>query len=87
MGLLPEGLKKPAKMPPGAFDATMRTLMRSIMIDEKHDVYSIKDNSELRNMCQKYANAGIGNLYLSVKNRPTWKEKEVVLMDLIKSQS
>ena len=85
-GLLPEDLKKPAKMPPGAFNPTMRTLMRSIMIDEKRDVYSIKDNQALRSMCQKYANAGIGKLYLSVKNRPTWKEKEVVLMDLVKSQ-
>ena len=86
-GLLPADLKKPAKMPPSAFNSTMRTLMRSIMIDEKRDVYAIKDNSELRAMCQKYANAGIDTLYLSVKDRPSWKEKEAVLADLIKSQS
>lgn len=83
--LLPADLKKTTKMPPSAFDSKMRTLMRSIMISEKHDVYAIKDNLELRSMCQKYANAGIDKLYIMVKNRPLGTLKEEVLMDLINS--
>ena len=85
-GLLPTDLKKPTgKMPPNAFNSSMRTLMRSIMIEENHDVYCIKDNLKLRNMCQKYANAGIDRLYLMFHNRQAWEDKEKVLADLIKS--
>ena len=86
-GLLPADLKKQAKMQPGAFDPNMRTLMRSIMIDEKNDVYCIKDNLKLRNMCQKYANAGIDKLYLSIKNRQVGIETEDVLANLIQSKA
>lgn len=86
-GLLPENLEKSAKMPPNAFDGNMRTLMRSIMIDEKHDVYRIRDNIALRNMCQRYANVGIDRLYLSIKNKPVGKEGEDVLIELIQSKS
>ena len=32
--------------------------MRSIMIDEKNDVYAIGDNTQLRKLCEEYANAG-----------------------------
>ena len=85
--LVPADLKKQAKMPPNAFDSNMRTLMRSIMIDEKRDVYSIKDNLELRNICQKYANAGIDKLYWSVTNNPVGTEGEDVLVDLIQSKT
>ena len=84
-GLLPESLKKPSKMQSNAFDTVTRTLMRSIMISEKHDVYSIKNNIELRKMCEEYANVGIDKLYFNVKNKSTWKAKEDVLMDLITS--
>ena len=86
-GMTPAHLEKPAKMPPSAFDSSMRTLMRSIMIDEKRDVYCIKDNLGLRNVCQQYANAGIDKLYLSVKNRQVGKEGEDMLAELIQSQS
>ena len=86
-GLLPADLKDTAKMPPGAFNSNMRTLMRSIMIDERHDVYCIDDNLALRNMCQKYANAGIDKLYLSIKNRSTEIDTEDVLADLIQSKT
>lgn len=86
-GLLPADLKKTKKMPPNAFNSAMRTLMRSIMMEEKRDVYCIKDNLELRNMCQKYANAGIDKLYLRFYTRQAWEDKEKVLADLIKSQT
>ena len=86
-GLLPADVKKPSKMQPGAFNSAMRTLMRSIMMEEKRDVYCIKDNIELRNMCQKYANAGIDKLYLRFFKRQAWEDKEKVLADLIKLQT
>lgn len=80
-GLTPSTLKKPTKLPPNAFDQNMRTLMRSIMIEEKNNVYCIDDNIELRNMCQKYANAGIDKLYSKFKNNPI--NREDVLATLI----
>ena len=86
-GLTPSDLKKPAKMPPNSFNADMRRLMRSILIDEKCDVYSIIDNRELRILCEKYANVGIDKLYNMIKSCPEGTEREDVLVDLIQPNS
>ena len=84
-GMAPEKLEKPSKLPPGAFNSNMRTLMRSIMIDEHKNVYSIRDNTELRHMCEKYANAGISMLYLKIKEKQLGQDGEDVLAELIQS--
>ena len=81
----PKSLEKPTKMPPGAFNGKMRVFMRSIMIDEQADVYSIRDNTALRHMCEKYANAGIDTLYKKIKDRPIEKHGEDILAELIQS--
>ena len=81
----PKDLEKPSKMPPGAFNTRMRVFMRSIMIDEKRDVYSISDNTALRHMSEKYANAGIDTLYMKFKDRPLGTNGEDVLAELIRS--
>ena len=81
----PKNLEKPSKMPPGAFNGRMRVFMRSIMIDEKRDVYSISDNTVLRHMSEKYANAGIDMLYMKFKDRPLGTNGEDILAELIRS--
>ena len=84
-GMSPEALELPKRLPSNAFDSHMRVLMRSILIDEKKDVYSIKDNIELRRRCGKYANAGIDKLYNAIKNRDIGKDGEDVLVELLQS--
>lgn len=84
--ITPKSLEDPSKMPPSAFSSRMRALMRSIMMDEHGDVYSIGNNTAMRRMCEKYANAGIARLYLSIKERPEGKHGEDVLAELIRSQ-
>lgn len=83
--LLPERPTKPAKLPPTAFDEKMRSLMRSVMIDENNDVYSISDNTKMRYMCEGYANAGIGLLYMKIKEKPIGQYGEDVLVELLQS--
>ena len=78
-------LEKPAKLPASAFSGQMRTFMRSIMIEECHDVYVLKDNGKMRHMCEEYANAGIDTLYRKIKNKPFEKGGEDVLAELIQS--
>lgn len=85
-GITPKNLEKPSKMPPSAFSSHMRALMRSIMMDERGDVYSIGDNTAMRHMCEKYANAGITGLYMRIRERPEDKHGEDILAELIQSQ-
>ena len=85
IGMAPEKPQKPSKMPPYAFGAEMRAFMRSILIEENNDVYSIKSNADLRRMCEGYANAGIGTLYTKIKNRPVGTEGEDVLAEFLQS--
>ena len=69
-----------------AFGLEMRTLMRSLMIDEKNDVYAIGDNTPLRKLCEEYANAGIDTLYDKIiRNRSPGTSGEDVLVDLLRS--
>ena len=84
--IAPKDLEDPKKMPSSAFSGRMRALMRSVMMDERGNVYSIGDNTAMRRMCEKYANAGIARLYLSIKERPEGKHGEDVLAELIRSQ-
>ena len=84
-GTTPKALEKPAKLPAAAFTETMRAFMRSIMIDELGDVYAIRDNTKLRHMCEKYANAGIEMLYMKVMEKPEDKYGDDVLTELIQS--
>ena len=84
-GIPPKGLEKPTKMPPGAFGGKMRVFMRSIMIEEGRDVYAIRDNTALRHMCEKYANAGMDTLYMKIMERPTEKHGDDILAELIQS--
>ena len=83
--MTPEKIETPAKLEPYAFGSDMRVLMRSIMIAEKKDAYSIRDNTALRRLCEGYANAGIDLLYLKVKERPDGQYGEDVFADLLKS--
>lgn len=85
--LLPVDLKQQTKMPQSAFDSRMRSLMRSIMMDEMNDVYCIGDNLKLRKMCEGYANAGIDVLYLRIKERRMGENAEDILADLIESKA
>ncbi len=82
-GTTPKALEKPAKLPASAFNETMRAFMRSIMIDELGNVYAIRDNTKLRHMCEKYANAGIEMLYMKVMERSAEKYGDDALADLI----
>lgn len=84
-GTTPKELATPAKLPAAAFNETMRAFMRSIMIDERGDVYAIRDNTELRRMCEKYANAGIEMLYMKIMEKPEEKYGDDVLTELIQS--
>ena len=86
-GIPPKRLEKQTKMPPGAFNGKMRVFMRSVMIDEEHDVYSIRDNTALRHICERYANAGIDLLYMRIKERPAETHGDDVLAELIQSQA
>lgn len=81
----PKELEKPTKLSPGAFSVQMRVFMRSIMIAEHNDVYVIRDNNAVRRMCEKYANAGIGRVYMKIKNRNIEKNVEDILAELIQS--
>ena len=83
--MAPKKFKVSAKLPAAAFGQEMRTLMRSIMIDEKNDVYAIGDNTPLRKLCEEYANAGIDTLYRKIMERPLGVYGEDVLVDLLKS--
>ena len=83
--ITPKALEERAKLPASAFNETMRAFMRSIMIDECGDVYAIRDNTKLREMCEKYANAGIEMLYMKVMEKPDEKYGDDILTDLIKS--
>ena len=84
-GITPKELETPAKLPASAFNETMRAFMRSIMIDELGDVYAIRDNTKLRHMCEKYANAGIEMLYMKIMERSAEKYGDDALADLIRS--
>ena len=84
-GIHPKSLEKPNKLPASAFDARMRAFMRSIMIDEHQDVYAIKDNTALRRMCEDYANAGINDLYINIKEKPVDENGDDILAKLIQS--
>lgn len=81
----PKELKKPSRLPASAFNETMRAFMRSIMIAEHNDVYAIKDNTKLRHMCEKYANAGIEMLCMRIMEKPEGKYGDDVLLELIQS--
>ena len=83
--MAPKEFKRSAKLPGHAFGEEMRAVMRSIVIDEKDNVYAIGDNKMMRKLCEGYANAGIDTLYLKIKQRPLGQLGEDVLVEMLKS--
>ena len=83
--LTPKQLTAGAKLPANVFGHEMRTIMRSIMIDETNDVYAIGDNMQLRKLCEEYANAGIDLLYHQIQERELGQSGEDVLVSILKS--
>ena len=74
---------KPMKLPPQAFDAEKRTLMRSLAIHVKNDVSVIKNNNEVITICAEYANAATTEVYNRLSNKDHSVTSENVLEEFL----
>ena len=83
--LPPKKLTKRTKLPSNAFDSEKRTLMRSVLIHQKDDVYAIRDNTMVKHLCEDYANAGIEMLHMKIEGKPDSMTGQDVLVKLIQS--
>ena len=83
--LPPKKLTKRAKLPANAFDSEKRTIMRSVIIHQKDDVYAIRDNTTVKHLCEDYANAGIEMLHMKIEGKPDSMTGQDVLVELIQS--
>lgn len=66
------------------FLAPTRHLMRSLAIAHYSDVSVIKNSKKVVNICEQYANAGIGDIYFRFKNKPLEKPVDNVFQEIIR---
>lgn len=83
--LSPRNLSKnPIKLPPNAFSTRHRTLMRSLVIQQTNDINVVKDNVTVVRTCEKYANAGIEEIYEKIKEASPETTIENIMIEIIK---
>ncbi len=77
---------KPMKLPPQAFDAEKRTLMRSLAMHVKNDISVIKNNNEVITICAEYSNAGTTEVYNTLYNKEHNVTSENVLEEFLEER-
>ena len=81
--LQPTDPKGQGTMNAKSFLMPTRWLMQALAIEVKKDISVIKDSNTVVRICERYANAGIKDVYIQFKNRASEKSPESMFLDMM----